>query len=113
MAPAVDLEQSTHILPSHQKNGGSYPSPLDLTGALDKFLYEDTTPAIGREFPNVNIVDDLLNASDADELIRDLAITSELNLNQICLWLSGIVEPLETDMVYSFSKRRCVLPSAG
>ncbi|KAI1758709.1 taurine catabolism dioxygenase [Hypoxylon sp. FL1150] len=75
MAPAVDLEHPTQTLPSHQKNGNSYPSPLNLTGALDKFPYEDTTPAIGREFPNINIVDDLLNASDADELIRDLAIT--------------------------------------
>ncbi|KAI1770513.1 taurine catabolism dioxygenase [Hypoxylon cercidicola] len=75
MAPALDIEQTTRTLPSHQKNGGSYPSPWNLTGALEKFAYEDTTPAIGREFPDVNIVDDLLNASDADEAIRDLAIT--------------------------------------
>lgn len=54
-----------------------YPAPLKLSGALDKFEFEDTTPAIGREFPTVNIVDDLLNASNSDELVRDLAITSE------------------------------------
>lgn len=56
----------------------SFPKPLKQSGALENFTYEDTTPVIGREFPDVNIVDDLLNASNADELIRDLAITSEL-----------------------------------
>ena len=56
-----------------------YPAPLKLSGNLDGFEFEDTTPAIGREFPNVNIVDDLLNASNADELVRDLAITSTIH----------------------------------
>lgn len=56
----------------------TYHSPLQKSGALDgKFKFEETTPVIGREYPTLNIVDDLLNASDADELIRDLAITSQ------------------------------------
>ncbi|KAI1860995.1 uncharacterized protein JN550_011150 [Neoarthrinium moseri] len=46
-----------------------------FSGALDKFKYEETTPEIGREYPNVNIVDDLLNAENADEILRDVAIT--------------------------------------
>lgn len=54
----------------------SFPTPLKQSGALEQFSYEETTPVIGREFLDVNIVDDLLNASNADELIRDLAITS-------------------------------------
>ncbi|KAF2656077.1 taurine dioxygenase family protein [Lophiostoma macrostomum CBS 122681] len=50
--------------------------PLQKTGALDdKFTYEETTPVIGREYATVNIVNDILEASDADALIRDLAIT--------------------------------------
>ncbi|KAI5207810.1 taurine dioxygenase family protein [Aureobasidium subglaciale] len=53
----------------------SFPKPLKQSGALEKFAYEETTPVIGREFSDVNIVDDLLNAPNADELIRDLAIT--------------------------------------
>ncbi len=53
--------------------------PLELSGALDKFSYEDTTPEIGREFINVNIVDDLVNAQNADEVLRDLAITSRFD----------------------------------
>lgn len=50
--------------------------PLQLSGVLEQFEYEDTTPVIGREFPDVNIVDDLLGAGNADELLRELAITS-------------------------------------
>jgi hypothetical protein len=56
--------------------GQTYPQPLKKSGAIDKFQYEETTPAIGREYPTVNIVDDILGASNADELLRDLAITS-------------------------------------
>ena len=52
--------------------------PLKESGALDKHNWDDTTPLIGREFPNLNIVDDILGAQNADELIRDLAITSKL-----------------------------------
>ncbi|KAK8113155.1 alpha-ketoglutarate-dependent sulfonate dioxygenase [Apiospora sp. TS-2023a] len=52
-----------------------YPKPLQLSGALDNFAYEETTPVIGRQYLNVNIVDDLLSATNADELLRDLAIT--------------------------------------
>lgn len=56
----------------------TYPPPLQKSGALDsKFEFEESTPVIGREYPTVNIVDDLLNADNADELIRDLAITSK------------------------------------
>lgn len=53
------------------------PKPLSLSGALDRFKQEDTTPVIGREFFGVNLVDDIINAEDADALLRDLAITSE------------------------------------
>lgn len=54
-----------------------YPKPLSPSGALDKFQQEDLTPVIGREFINVNLVDDIINAKNSDELIRDLAITSK------------------------------------
>lgn len=52
--------------------------PLKKSGALDSaFSFDDLTPSIGREYPSANIVDDLLDAPDSDELLRDLAITSE------------------------------------
>ncbi|KAF5023624.1 hypothetical protein F66182_4326 [Fusarium sp. NRRL 66182] len=68
MAPSAD---ETNV-PINTKN--QYPAPLKLSGALDDYEQFDVTPAIGREFPKANIVD-WLNAPNADELIRDLAIT--------------------------------------
>lgn len=55
-----------------------FPSPLKASGALNnKFQHEDVTPVIGREYPHLNFVDDLLNSPDGDTLIRDLAIASK------------------------------------
>lgn len=83
----------------------SFPKPLKQSGALEQFTYEDTTPVIGREFFNVNIVDDLLNAPNADQLIQDLAITSMLSL-----YLT-IVDSI-SDSYGSLGTRRCLLPQA-
>jgi hypothetical protein len=52
------------------------PKPLSTSGALDRFKHEETTPVIGREYVDVNLVNDVINAENSDELIRDLAITS-------------------------------------
>lgn len=46
------------------------------TGALDQFESFDVTPVIGREFPNVNLVE-WLKAPNSDELLRELALTSK------------------------------------
>ncbi|KAJ5925951.1 taurine dioxygenase family protein [Penicillium verhagenii] len=72
MAPLID--ESLPIRPAPNKTR-QYPAPLKPSGALDQHEFEEMTPVIGREFPNVNIVDDILNAPNADELVRDLAIT--------------------------------------
>ncbi|KAK3323381.1 hypothetical protein B0T19DRAFT_462932 [Cercophora scortea] len=48
--------------------------PLKLSGALDAYESFDVTPIIGKEFPSANLVE-WLDAPNADELIRDLAIT--------------------------------------
>ncbi|KAH7161645.1 hypothetical protein EDB81DRAFT_683579 [Dactylonectria macrodidyma] len=70
MAPsATDTE-----VPIHTKGQPQSPKPLALSGALKEYDSFDVTPAIGREFPKANLVD-WLNAPNADELIRDLAIT--------------------------------------
>jgi hypothetical protein len=49
--------------------------PLRFSGALD-LPYNDVTPVIGREFPRIQLVD-ILRASNADDVIRDLAVTSK------------------------------------
>lgn len=73
MAPAATSELPLRSAPVDER---FYPEPLKLSGALDKFEYEDTTPILGREFLNVNIVEDLLNSADSEDLLRDLAINS-------------------------------------
>lgn len=52
--------------------------PLKPTGVLDQFDSFDVTPVIGREFINVNLKQ-WLRAPNSDELIRDLAITSNIS----------------------------------
>ena len=54
--------------------------PLKLAGALDNYESFDVTPVIGREFPKANLVE-WLNAPNSDELLRDLAITSQKTIS--------------------------------
>ena len=78
MAPGIVSEVAVHSAPSGEGKIQSTArrEPLKLSGALEKFASEDTTPSLGREFLDVNIVTDILHADNADELLRDLAITS-------------------------------------
>ncbi|GIJ85015.1 hypothetical protein Asppvi_003870 [Aspergillus pseudoviridinutans] len=48
--------------------------PLKLKGVLDKYKSFNVTPAIGKEFPDTNVVE-WMKAPNSDELLRDLAIT--------------------------------------
>jgi hypothetical protein len=48
---------------------------LKSTGVLDRFESFDVTPVIGKEFPQVQILD-WLNSSNSDELLKELALTS-------------------------------------
>lgn len=50
--------------------------PLKLSGALNHFQSFDVTPTIGKEFVGVNLAK-WLRAPNSDDLLRDLAITSE------------------------------------
>ncbi|KAH9830226.1 taurine dioxygenase family protein [Teratosphaeria destructans] len=76
MAPGILSDVPIRSSSGSEAKDDSYPRPpLELSGALDDFTYDDTTPIIGREFTNVNIVNDILNADNADERLRDLAIT--------------------------------------
>ncbi|KAK6349559.1 hypothetical protein TWF696_005843 [Orbilia brochopaga] len=72
MAPtAISSEAAKPVLTGDK----TYPEPIRSTGTLSKFKSEDITPVIGTEFPEANIVNDIINASNADELLRDLAVT--------------------------------------
>lgn len=59
-------------------SGGPYRhEPLQSSGALDAFRFEETTPTIGREYLDVDVMNDILLADNADTLVRDLAVTSK------------------------------------
>jgi hypothetical protein len=73
MAPSIaDVAPTT----AQSTSGKGLRVPLKLSGVLDQFESKELTPVIGTEFKNVNLVD-WLNAPNSDELLRDLAITSE------------------------------------
>lgn len=52
--------------------------PLKPSGVLDTFAWEDTTPVMGREYPKLNIVDNILSAENAEALLMELALTGAL-----------------------------------
>lgn len=76
MAPSalpLDSHSSTHASADLK---ASKREPIRPTGALDHYQHTEVTTVIGREYETANIVDDLLNAPNADELLRELAYTS-------------------------------------
>ena len=50
--------------------------PLQLSGALKQFEQTDLTPLIGTRFEAINLTE-ILHSPRCDQLIRDIAITSE------------------------------------
>jgi hypothetical protein len=78
MAPSATLPVESHPPPDGYTTKTRNIEPLKKSGTLDAtFAFDEVTPVIGREYPTANIVDDFLDAPNADELIRDLAITSK------------------------------------
>ncbi|KAE9978012.1 hypothetical protein EG328_001716 [Venturia inaequalis] len=77
MTPSATVSADSYAPPSN--NGDATKSrntePLKKSGVLEAaFGFEDITPTIGREI-TAQIVEDILNAPNADDLLRDLAIT--------------------------------------
>lgn len=102
MSTTTVTTETQRIVP-FSVEASKYPEPLALSGALDRFKYEESTPAIGREYSDVNLVDDIINAKNADELIRDLAITSKSP--------SSILGTATNTL--SLAERCCILPRPG
>jgi hypothetical protein len=75
MAPSADIPVDSH---PHKDTKSRNAKPLKKSGALNAaFEFDDVTPTIGREYLTAQIVEDILNAPNADDLLRDLAITSQ------------------------------------
>jgi hypothetical protein len=60
-------------IPSQPTNS----EPMKAAGLLDGLNQKITVPAIGTEFLDVDLVE-MMEATNSDELLRDLAITSSL-----------------------------------
>lgn len=84
IAAPVEAVLRTEPEPQAQTQPTQFPKPLTLGDSLKKFKQEESTPAIGQEFFDANLVDDFLNAENADEVLRDLAITSKLHPKVSC-----------------------------
>lgn len=76
MAPAL-VDQSINVQVPAVKSQLKK-KPLTATGALDQFKHIDLTPVIGREYPTLNVVE-LMESPNADELIKELAYTSNVS----------------------------------
>jgi len=78
MAPSADIPVDSHPPKDASSTKSRNAQPLQKSGALDAaFEFDDVTPTIGREYATAQIVEDILKAPDADDLLRDLAITSQ------------------------------------
>lgn len=74
MAPsAVPVESVDRI---EVKKVAQRREPLKSSGSLHQYRTVDLTPVIGTEFPDANLVE-WINAPNADERLRDLAIKSK------------------------------------
>jgi hypothetical protein len=51
-------------------------TPLVYSGSLDTYPHKDVTPVIGREFDGLQVIE-LLESSQSDQLIKDLATTGK------------------------------------
>lgn len=79
MPAALNNSNGSTIRGGNEQARPRITKPLVYSGSLDSFTQNDLTPVIGREFKGIQVVE-LLKASNSDELIKDLAVTSMLNL---------------------------------
>jgi hypothetical protein len=88
-------------------NGLLIKEPLKLKGVLNEYKSIKTTPIIGTEFPDAKLAE-WMKAPNSDELLLDLAITSEhlKSYRQLHLTQHILTTP-------SLSTRRSFLPVAN
>lgn len=68
---------TTSIRGGHDQARPTINEPLIYSGSLDIFQHTDLTPVIGREYTGLQIAQVLL-AEDRDRIIKDVAITGEI-----------------------------------
>lgn len=76
MATTTETARLHSTLITNKPSVDQHREPLEAKGLLESVEHFDVTPIIGREFLSANLKE-WLRAPDSDELLRDLAITSE------------------------------------
>jgi hypothetical protein len=76
MAPSATEAEPQTAIPVHPGKLAATKPWVKSTGSLDQYEHFELTPAIGREYPHVNLVS-LLQAPNSEELLRELALTSK------------------------------------
>jgi thioester reductase-like protein len=76
MAPSATESVAQVDIPVHSVKATTTKPWVKATGVLDQYESFDVTPVIGREFPHANLVE-WLKSPNADELLRELALTSK------------------------------------
>lgn len=84
-------QTETISLPAGVVVGSKSKTPLHLSGALDQYKSFDVTPVIGREFPEASLKE-WLEAPNADELLKELAITSMFTCQTTILLKTNIIK---------------------
>ena len=81
MAPSATEAEPQTAIPVHPgKAALATEKPwVKSTGVLEEYENFEITPVIGREYPKANLVE-WLNAPNADELLRELALVSKFIL---------------------------------
>jgi hypothetical protein len=100
MAPSATEAQVE--VPVHPGKAAVAKPWVKSTGALDQYESFDVTPVIGREFPHANLVT-WLKAPNSDALLRELALTSILELHSN--------SRSQNNGLISLPTRCCLLPS--
>lgn len=72
----VEVEDFRGYKLSNSRDSSLMKEPLRLKGVLGGFKSVDVTPVIGTEFPEDKVTD-WMRATNSEELLRDLAITSK------------------------------------
>lgn len=88
----VSLKKLTNIRGGNPIAQTRCATPLTYTGTLDHYAHQDLTPAIGREYTNIQVTE-LLNAPNRDALIRDLAIT--ISKRGVVFLRNQVVNPIQ------------------
>jgi hypothetical protein len=63
--------------------------PLKRNNLMDQYTHLAVTPGMGEEFPGDLQLSELLKAPNADTLIQDLAVLSELTFTEVFARLFG------------------------